>query len=645
MNPPPSQSRLRLACETTLVCALLLLHAWMALSACVGKGAAIDEMLHLTAGHACWSDSAVHLMPESGMLPQRWVALPAVLGGVEPPSPGSFSWKNSQVMSLSYEYFYFGSAHPDMLLFNARAWTLAWSLGCGLLVWAWARRLWGTAGGLFSLVLFCFSPEFLAHGALATTDACSSFWLLASVGAFWRHLRRDTPGSLLLSALCFGLACVSKFNAVLLPVVWLLCLAAHWLAAPPVTGSRRLRQLATLALVHALVAALIIWAFFGFSNQPGAGFVANQFPWSYIRDRIGWKADLLEGFSHAGLLPTQYVYGFAHMLAQAKLRGAFLLGECSSTGWWYFFPVSFLAKSTLALLAGLLLLGLQKLPALARRVRNGGAHWLQGGLLESAPLLAFLAVFWASSLLVGLNIGHRHILPTYAPLYILVAAPAAWLLQSQGLKGRLLACLLLLSQVAESLSIRPNYLAYFNPLWGGPGRGYQILVDSSLDWGQDLPALADWLDAQGWHQGRAIPCNIAYFGTGYLQRDLPGAGTLLSLPSIESDNLVVRLRPGFYCVSATMLQQAYQQPRDWTTQMEATYQACRRNEAGHPVISPLHAELRFRRLCAWLRSGKPDTILRHSLLIYRLSAGDLQRALDGPYSVWQEGRAPAPKTR
>jgi hypothetical protein len=59
------------------------------------------------------------------------------------------------------------------------------------------------------------------------------------------------------------------------------------------------------------------------------------------------------------------------------------------------------------------------------------------------------------------------------------------------------------------LSVRyhPHHLAYFNELAGGPLGGRKHLLDSNLDWGQDLQGLKQYLDAQ--HFGEI---GVAYFG-------------------------------------------------------------------------------------------------------------------------------------
>jgi len=60
--------------------------------------------------------------------------------------------------------------------------------------------------------------------------------------------------------------------------------------------------------------------------------------------------------------------------------------------------------------------------------------------------------------------------------------------------------------------VRRDYLAYFNQVAAGPKNGYKHLVDSSLDWGQDLPALRSWL-AQNPDRFGTGQRYLAYFGT------------------------------------------------------------------------------------------------------------------------------------
>ena len=123
-------------------------------------------------------------------------------------------------------------------------------------------------------------------------------------------------------------------------------------------------------------------------------------------------------------------------------------------------------------------------------------------------------------------------------------------------------------QIVESSFLRPDYLAYFNQVAGGPKNGYKHLVDSSLDWGQDLPALTSWL-AQNPDRFGTGRLYLAYFGTA-----LPEWYGIqaTSLPCDRSAPKLAPLKPGTYCISATALQQVYSlQHGKWTREYEADY--------------------------------------------------------------------------
>ena len=119
--------------------------------------------------------------------------------------------------------------------------------------------------------------------------------------------------------------------------------------------------------------------------------------------------------------------------------------------------------------------------------------------------------YFAFSMTSGINIGMRHILPVYPFLYV---GAAAWLATraNRRLAIYLLAALGAL-EIGECARITPDYLAFFNELAGGPGRGPEYLVDSNIDWGQDVKKLGLWLEAHGGRQ----PVRVYYFGNAQLR--------------------------------------------------------------------------------------------------------------------------------
>ena len=633
----------------TGVAALLLLHVALALRAVSGKSVTVDEIFHLTGGYLYnrYGDYRIH--PDNGVLPQRWHALPAWLGGAQPPPlTGNEAWPAADVYAISHQFFYESGNDHWPLLMQARMMNLAWSIGAGLLVFCWARKLAGNLAGFTALTLLALSPTFLAHGPLATSDMCAALLLPFSAGAFWWQLGGRRLGPMLASAAVFGLACVSKYSAVLLLPTFLLLIMVHLRSSP--TGDRGWGRIAASLLVHGAAAFAIIWATFGFRYSSFAPdlpasdhFIRN---WDSMLSHLGWQAAVINFSREGRLLPEGFLFGFTHTYVGAQMRSAFLAGEYSNTGWVRFFPLAFLWKSTGAELAGGALAAI-----------SAGWYWrkLRPWLRNLAPLLAWSVVYGVAALLSHLNIGHRHLLPLYPGLFIIAGVAAARACSAAPWRYAVAASLAGLQALAAA-GIHPHYLAYFNTLAGGPANGYCLLVDSSLDWGQDLPGLRDWLEKNnsGADHQRVY---LSYFGSGkpdYYHLDVT------MLPFVNGFRIThpyYDLAGGIYCVSATMLQEAYSPERgDFTPSREREYQSLlpfssvfraygESPAARAEVLQSMTEEtfrhgwlrfdlLRFSRLCHYLRARPPDATVGHSILIYRLTDEEIDRVLHRRYSDW-----------
>ncbi len=341
------------------------------------------------------------------------------------------------------------------------------------------------------------------------------------------------------------------------------------------------------------------------------------------------------------LLPEAYIYGQTYAWRYSQTRFAFLNGEYNTTGERWFFPYAFLVKTPLAMFA-LCALALAAAIYFARKFPGAGP-----GLYDLLPLLLLFGLYWVAVLFSHLNIGHRHILATYPPLFVLAGAAGLWV-ADPGRAGRMASyavCGLLLVLGAEMAYRFPNYLAYFNVIAGGPSQGYRHLVDSSLDWGQELPAVKAYLD----RHAADGPAYLSYFGIGdpasyaisaarlYSApgQDLPPPLFTISVPVNGADAAVAEVRrqhPGFdvagvvpgpdntlqvvmlktpaalrwkagtYLISATMLQPinyVFSGPIGaWNTRFEEVYQDLSR------MLGPLLADDADARL-ARLREHTP----------------------------------------
>jgi hypothetical protein len=332
-------------------------------------------------------------------------------------------------------------------------------------------------------------------------------------------------------------------------------------------------------------------------------------------------------------------------------RPSFLNGQYGLFGWRSFFPYCFLVKTSL----GVFVIVILAAAAALGDWRRAGAprssarsELMRRGLYRTAPLWVLLAVYWAFAVSSKMNIGHRHILPIYPPMFVLAGAAARWF-SRPAWAPKIVAAAALVFVAAEAVWMRPHYLAYFNQLIGGPRNGYRHLVDSSLDWGQDVPGLKEWLDRNGLSNQTRTPVYLAYFGNGnptyygvkverlpgYVDRDIP-AGRLGPLTG------------GVYCISATILQAVLLEPfGPWSRAYERTYFQLMRQidgilkgpeEQKAAMLSKpeaqracrLFSELQLERLCAYLRKREPDDNVGYSILIYRLSDQQVRDATLGP---------------
>jgi 4-amino-4-deoxy-L-arabinose transferase-like glycosyltransferase len=390
------------------------------------------------------------------------------------PLPFNQDWQQGLRLKYCYFYLWTGPNAPKAvaLVTAARLPVIALSLGLALLVFVWARQLYGWKGALLSLALYSFEPNIIAHSSLATLDFGLTAAFCFAVYAFWRHWRTGRFLYLVLTGIALGAAATIKLPGLLL----LLVLPVLMFAA-----RREERPLTTRAAAGSLaaifgVALVFMWAVYRFtvapiSSAPGALRVPLGQYWQAIAFQIGHQ-----GSGHP----------------------AFLLGMASTSGWWYYYLVAFLVKTSLPLL---FLFGL----ALSRGRLDQDERFL---VIPAAAMLA-------AALIQNLDLGIRYILPLYPLLIILVGRtltrpwPEGW-----GAWPRRAALALTLWAAAEAAIYAPNYLAYFNELVGGPSHGGAVLADSNLDWGQDLRSLAAW---QGKHP-EASPLHFAYFGPADVSR-------------------------------------------------------------------------------------------------------------------------------
>jgi hypothetical protein len=468
-----------------------------------------DEPAHIAAGMEWLDKGTFTAEPLHPPLARVAVALGPFLTGAR-----STGYERFQLYQEGNEILYSGGQYSRTLAL-ARLGILPFFLLATSVVCIWTWMLFGRATALLAVLLFTTLPPVLAHAGLATTDLPLAATLVGALLAFVYWLNRRTlPRSLLLGA-AIASALVSKLSALLfLPSCGLALLLCHWLQGRDVTDPRRGGRPRIAALIGPVILAafLVVWGVYRFSVRclvtPGQSRYSTLDRYfgthGKLHDLAYWVAESVP-IPAADFSVGVYEL-FAIRYSPKYSNTSYLLGKVYTSGKWYYFPVVLAVKSPIPFLlfagVGLAVLG---------RERSLQRKW--SGLAPGLAALVLLVVCLPSKI----NLGGRYILAVY-PLLAITAgfgAAALWNSSRNRAAARAAVVALLLWQLISSARIHPDYLAYFNEFAGGhPDR---ILVDSDLDWGQDLLRLADTLRMRG-----IDAVSIAYFGTADLsQHNLP----------------------------------------------------------------------------------------------------------------------------
>jgi tetratricopeptide (TPR) repeat protein len=492
----------------------VLLFAFLIITSFLQKSPTVDEPMHLFAGYSYlkWGDFRAN--PEHPPLAKVLAALPLLAFDINDPRPGSADWD----LILKYgpghgpgiiytnnlaARMLFIDNDADRFFFYARLPMIALGILLGIFVYLWSKELFGTGAAVVSLFLYGLDPNILAHSQLVHTDLPFTAFCFISTYFFWRTLGRLTWPNLLFTCFFFGLAAITKHASFAVFIVWAAVALSRILSSQPqectigasrVVSSRweKTALVTDVFLGVLLTGYLFVWSAYGlrFHAVPGG---AESLPLARVMPQNSLLQGLVYFIVHYQLFPEAWIYGQLHVFKYLD-RTAYLFGQLSDHGFWLYFPVAFLVKTPLPTL--LLLVEAIYMAVLRRRERAKGLFLL-------IPVLVYFSLALGSRM----NIGLRHILPIYPFLFVFIGGTAAELRkESAGIREKILICLGVW-YVWSSVSIYPHYLAYFNELVGRAKNGHKVLVDSNLDWGQDLKGLKRWM---GDNQVKQI--QLLYFG-------------------------------------------------------------------------------------------------------------------------------------
>lgn len=607
----------------------------------------VDEPSHLVAGYAALAHLDCRLSPDHPPLVRMALTLPLLTtqvgwfpaAGEEPADEvAEAAWQAGDFFVLGRRFLQ--DWNDGQALVRRSRWVaVVMSVALIAVLAGVARRWCGWPAAAVTATCAALDPLLLAHGHLATIDVGFTLAVVVALVAAERWLVRRSWSTLAVLAVALAAVVLSKFS-------WFAVIPA--IAAMYVVATRRegiARQLRgaivpTFAVTGIVVAA--IWTAYGWryaaATGPGSesatmhvvGDASNPRPigseaaWEAIsRDAqgrprpglataVGWMREMR-------LLPEAFLYGTAYVVKKGYTRASYLRGEYSMTGFRSYFAWAFALKTPVPML---ILLGVGVTSAL---MRAGPKLWFSS--LLGIGLVVFALVYLALLVTSALNIGARHLLPVAPGLWLLLGF--AWPRPGQAGERWLKAGVVItvVTQAWVVLGSAPHFIGYFNSLGGGWRQAHHALVDSNLDWGQDLLRLERHLGKES----ADTPVWLAQAGGVPLPPGLAGrVDELFGSPGYRPSGGAVGA--GVYVVSATELVGVYRPLARLETWRDpawsARYEAEHLRSGGRPGRNGdpgTFEAMRRLRLVSRLTLREPDERVGRSLFVYRLSAADIER--------------------
>ncbi len=603
----------------TIAFSLLTVFTVLALTSMWNDSANYDERIHLPAGYSYLTQKDMRLNPEHPPLVKDLSALPLLFLNIKFPYQSSGwntllssdisrtpSWQTD--VTFGNDLLYHSGNDAQKMMRYGKIPIILIGLLLGFYVFKFSRELWGETAGLIALAMYSFSPTVLAHARLVTTDIAAATAFFISFYYLYKYLKITTVRNLWVFGIVLGLSLLTKFSTFLLIPSFGLIVFIWWFFQ---SGKRfwAFKVYVGGFILSLIIAYLVVGAVYSFHvwNYPPE---KQQIDTAFILSTYGFKPLVNFNVWLSGTplrAYAEYLLGFL-MVIQRSSGGntTYYLGEVSAAGSRSYFPIVYAIKEPLAYI---LLAFFAVFLALKKCVSHCRSRAVKNWVFDSMDLvknnfaemgmLIVLLVYWIFSIRSSLNIGVRHILPTIPFIYALTARQIAFWIKGgiteriknyQGfwqilglhwgrLKRTVVIILFLFWAATSVIFVYPSFLAYFNEIAGGPDNGYKLVVDSNLDWGQDIVRLAQFIE-----KNNIKEIKMDYFsGTP--------AEYYIKNVKIESFN---RETPqiGWLAISATILQGACKNDRI----------PCSYNERSY----------------TWLDSYKPIAKIGYSIFVYKI---------------------------
>lgn len=563
----------------TILLAVLILSVMFCLTFFSGKNdsGTTDEIAHIPSGYSYVSYGDYRLNPEHPPLAK------AVAGAFLQGTPindirNDWSWEGINQWEAGWAMLYRSGNNPEQILLWSRLGMIMLSILLGIALFFWSKKMWGRKVGLLVLAMFAFYPDILGHSHLVTTDIAAALGYVITLYAFDNLMRNKTTKALIWAGIAFGVAQLLKFSAFLLFFILLVLVfyrakidqkdnESYWFSF------WKLFKLYFWTCIISVVVVWIVYIPFVWNMSPGIEHEVIERNLTSDQKTLVIR-NFLHLFENNPITRAIGHYLLGVVLVFVRVAGGnatYIMGHVSDKSISWFFPVAWLIKTPLSII----ILFVWSLLTLAffrnKHKQDSWQNWI---------LLTPVVVYWAFTLKGSLNIGIRHLMPTIPFMLLFIGKSMKRYVSGEHItKQAYVVWALVLFMAVETISYFPQYISYFNVLIPR-GERYKYLVDSSLDWGQDLYRLRDFVN-----DNNIKSIKVDYFG-----------GSV----------------PPYYIPESVEWHSSYGPTTGWLAVSATYFQSSK-------LYGPKEGKWDYE----WLESFEPEAIIGGSILVYNITSEDL----------------------
>lgn len=477
-----------------------------------GDSGTTDEVAHIPSGYTYDKDQDFRLNPEHPPLAKALAGLPLVLQKDIKGPETNWSWNGINQWDSGWFMLYHAGNNPAQVLIWARLPMVLLMIVLGLFLFKWASELFGRKAGLIVLLLYAFYPDVLAHGRLVTTDIAAALGYVITVYYFDKALQKLTVKSTVFAGVAFGLAQLLKFSSFLLyGVLFILIVAKAILERKESSFWQKLWQYFKIYFWTSILSLVVVWLVYLFFVWKTPTGIEHQLIESNMTQDA--RTLPLRNFLHL-LEGNPWTRAIGHYLLGVFLvigrvgggNATFAHGTLSEKSISWYFPFAWLIKTPISII---LLFISSLIFTFVQWGKNRKSLWVLSLIL--VPWL----VYWIFTLKGSLNIGIRHLIPTVPFVLLMIGFGLKQWVDLKKLWLNLIIGALILYMIVSTVTYFPGFIGYFNETVPRNER-YKYLIDSSLDWGQDLLRLKKYVD-----DNHVADIKVDYFGGSEAKYYLP----------------------------------------------------------------------------------------------------------------------------